>query len=145
MIADITGLQLANASLLDEATALAEGVQVAVAIVNKRRKVLIENKKIFPQSLDVLHTRSKVIGLELIETDNALAYLNDPKNAANLQELAAVVTQTPDNQGVHSDLTTLADTAHSHNLSVVVATDLLACSLLKPPGDMGADIVVGSA
>ena len=55
------------------------------------------------------------------------------------------MTQTPDNQGLYSDLTTLADTAHSHKISLVVATDLLACALLKPPGDMGADIVVGSA
>ena len=81
MIADITGLQLANASLLDEATALSEGVQVAVA-VNKRKKVLIEKNKIFPQSLDVLHTRSQVIGLELVETEDALAFLKDPKNAS---------------------------------------------------------------
>ena len=56
-----------------------------------------------------------------------------------------MVTQTPDNQGVHSDLSVLSETAHAQSICVVVATDLLACALLKPPGDMGADIVVGSA
>lgn len=55
---------------------------MAVAVNSKRKKVLIENKKVFPQSLDVLHTRSRVIGLELIETDNALDFLKDPKNEA---------------------------------------------------------------
>ena len=142
MVADLTGLNLANASLLDEATALAEGVQAAVAVNSKRKKVLVEVDRIFPQSVDVLRTRAKVIGVELVETEDAEAYLQDEKKAS---ELAAVVTQIPDNRGIYRDLTNLCETAKSHKVITVVATDLLACSVLTPPGDMGADIAVGSA
>ncbi len=88
-------------------------MQVAVA-VNKRKQVLIETEKVFPQSIDVVKTRASVIGIQLIETKCALSYLKDPKNKDNLSNIAAVVTQTPDNAGTYSDISEMTKRAHEH-------------------------------
>ena len=135
MIADISGLPVAGASLLDEATAAAEAMAMALARPRAPRLVAVA-ADVHPQTLAVLRTRATPLGVQIavIEPDCAA-----PPVAA------AVILQYPGTRGEVRDLTPAIAAAHSAGALAIVCADPLALALLKPPGEMGADIVVGSA
>ncbi len=141
MVTDLTGMEISNASLLDEGTAAAEAMSM---LFNSRKGNLREIKKffvhqhIFPQTLDILKTRSKPIGIELVI--GALEQFEE-----NPSDYFGLLIQYPDRLGSIEDHQDLIAMAHANGVKVVVATDLLSLALLTPPGEMGADVVVGSS
>ncbi len=137
MVTDLTGLSIANASLLDEGTAAAEAMAMAYGIQSKRQahRFLVA-ADCHPQTLEVLRTRAQPIGIEIQVGDPQTFDLND--------QAFALLLQYPTTDGRIQDYTDLIDRAHQAGLLVIVAADLLSLTLLKPPGEMGADIAVGS-
>lgn len=136
MVMDLTGMEMANASLLDEATAAAEAMSLC-----KRASKLPSNNffvadDVHPQTLDVLHTRAKYFGYDVIV---------GPANDVGSHEIFGALLQYPGTTGQARDLTSLIDAVHERKGLVAVASDLLCLTLLKPPGEMGADIVLGSS
>ena len=138
MVADLCGLPLANASLLDEATAAAEAMSMCMAITKSKKKGFFVADNCHPQTIAVLKTRAEPLGIQLIvgATESI-----DFKNT----ELGGILLQYPGTDGAVYDLNSPIAQAHAAGVVVVVATDLLALTLLRPPGEMGADIVVGSS
>ena len=136
MVADLTGMELSNASLLDEGTAAAEAMGMCHSIARGKRPRFVASDRCHPQTLTVLATRAETLGIELCVCD-----VND----AELGEAAGVLVQYPDTFGRCDDHAATAQRAHDAGALLVVATDLLALCLLRPPGEFGADIVVGSA
>jgi glycine dehydrogenase len=136
MVADLTGLPLSNASLLDEATAAAEAMAMAFGIGRQKRHRLVVSPNCHPQTIAVLRTRAEPIGVELVVEDPATASLDD---------CFAVFLQYPDTKGRIESPEKTIQRAHEAGALAVVATDLLALTLLRSPGEMGADICIGSA
>ncbi|MCB0357795.1 MAG: glycine dehydrogenase (aminomethyl-transferring), partial [Bdellovibrionales bacterium] len=136
MIMDLTALPIANSSLLDEGTAVAEAINMTYAGQRKdvRKKVLLD-KNLFPQTVAVVKTRTEAMGIEW--------ELADP-STVNKQDYFAVVVQYPNGLGEISNYQQLTQDFHLSGAKVIVAADLLALTLLKPPGEWGADIVVGT-
>jgi glycine dehydrogenase len=153
LVADLTGLPVANASLLDEATAAAEAMHMCLALASGDRKVFLVSSGCHPQTLAVVRTRAEAIGVTVRElalpdggggeAGSAAAVPELPELAAD--EVAGVLVQYPTSDGRVLDYARLAEQAHAHGALVVVAADLLALTLLRPPGELGADIAVGSA
>ena len=138
MVSDITGLPMANASLLDEATAAAEAMLMFYNITKEPSKlVFLVSENCHPQTIDVLKTRSEPLGIILKICNITTEDFND--------DIFGAIVQYPDTSGSVHDLTELSKTAHQYNAYLCVATDLLALTLLKPPGEMGADVAVGNA
>ena len=138
MVSDITGLPMANASLLDEATAAAEAMLMFYNVTKEPSKlVFLVSKHCHPQTIDVLKTRSEPLGIILKICNITTQDFND--------DVFGAIVQYPDTSGSIHDLTELSEMAHQHNAYLCVATDLLALTLLKPPGEMGADVAVGNA
>lgn len=141
MIIDLTGMEISNASLLDEGTAAAEAMSMFFAAKPKEKK---DAKKFFvshdchPQTIDLLKTRTAPIGVELVVGDWSRLQVTDP-------DLFGILLQYPNTDGEVQDFTHFITAAHEHHVRVTVAADLLALTLLKAPGRMGADAVVGSA
>lgn len=141
MVADLTGMEIANASLLDEGTAAAEAMTMLHAMrkgPKKEANKFVVSEHTFPQTIDILQTRAKPIGIVLEVADISKVDFSDPG-------IYAVLLQYPDNNGEVSDLSGIISQAHDNAVSVAVATDLLSLALLTPPGEMGADVVVGSS
>jgi glycine dehydrogenase len=141
MVIDLTGMQIANASLLDEGTAAAEAMHLLHASVKASKKnaaTFFVDKNTFPQTIDVLRTRSAPLGINLVVDDVTNLDVTNP-------DLFAVLLQYPDSNGAITDHTAFIQAAHEHDVFVAVAADLLALTLLKSPGEMGADVVVGSS
>ncbi len=141
MVIDLTGLQIANASLLDEATAAAEAMHLLFASRKGNKKSAARffvDKNVFPQTLDLLKTRSAPVGIELVVGDVAKLDITDPA-------LFAVYVQNPDNEGGIKDYTAFVESAHEKEIFVVMGTDLMSLVLMKSPGEMGVDIAVGSS
>ncbi len=139
MVTDLTGMQIANASLLDEGTAAAEAVSLALAVTKKKQPTqIVCDENLFKQTLDVIKTRAQALDLEVIIKDLA-SWL--PHQESEL----CVITQYPNALGQIIDPTNLVKQAHSAGLIAICCTDLLALTQIKPPGEMGFDIVVGSA
>jgi glycine dehydrogenase len=139
MISELTGMEIANASLLDEATAAAEAMAMAHALSKAKSDVLAVATDLHPQTFAVLATRAKPLGITLVTVAPAdLAAIG----AANP---FALILQYPGTTGALRDLSEEIATAHEAGALAIVATDPLALALLTPPGEMGADIVVGSA
>lgn len=139
MVADLTGLPVAGASLLDEGTAVAEAVRLARRQVRSGADVLVD-AGILPQSLAVLRTHCDTLGVRVIETVDLLS-------AIEKHDPFAVVVQTPRSDGQlwqTDQLKAVADAAHAAGALVVAAADLLALTLTPPPGEWGADIAVGT-
>jgi glycine dehydrogenase len=141
MVCDLTGLPLANASLLDEATAAAEAMAMFFSTLNKqdhieRPKFFVDNE-IFPQTKDVIHTRALPIGVELV--------YGDYKTAAIDESFFGAIVQYPNNLGSIEDYRSFIDQVHAAGAYVAMATDLLALTLLTPPGELGADAAIGTA
>ena len=137
MVADLTGLPLANASLLDEATAAAEAMAVAHAVDRKGRKAFFAAADCHPQTLAVLATRAEPLGIEMRVGDPAEL---DP--AAG--DLFGILLQYPATDGSIRDPRELVARAREAGVVVTLATDLLALTLLTPPGELGAHLAIGS-
>ncbi len=141
MVCDLTGMEIANASLLDEATAAAEAM---LLLFNARSKESVKNnantflvsKTLFPQTIDVLRTRANPLGIELI--------IDDYKNFTFDKTIFGAIVQYPDQYGQINDYNELVTTAHSLDSKIAVAADILSLTLLTPPGEWGADVVFGS-
>ena len=141
MVIDLTGMEIANASLLDEATAAAEAMHLLFAsrkATKKNASKFLVDQNVFPQTIDVLMTRSAPLDIELVVTDITKADITDPS-------VFAVYIQNPDNNGAIADFTNLISAAHEKDVFVVMGADLLSLVLMKSPGEMGADVVVGSS
>ncbi|CAG4937772.1 unnamed protein product [Colias eurytheme] len=137
MVSDLTGLDVANASLLDEGTAAAEALSLCHRH-NKRTKFVV-SERIHPQTLAVVQTRLDALGLEV-------KVLPDVRQADFAQrDISAVLLQCPDTRGLVYDYSGLAAAAQEHGTLVVVATDLLALALLRPPAECGAALAVGTS
>ncbi|MFY2764241.1 aminomethyl-transferring glycine dehydrogenase [Arenimonas sp. MALMAid1274] len=136
MCADLTGMEIANASLLDEGTAAAEAMTLAKRSCKSKSDLFFVSRGVHPQTLEVLKTRAEPLGIELVIGDDA--------TAADLDVFGALV-QYPDTFGQAKDYQALADAVHARGGLVAVSTDLLALTLLKAPGEWGADIVVGNS
>ena len=136
MVIDLTGLELANASLLDEATAAAEAMAMARRISKVKSQAFFVDEGVFPQTLDVVRTRADYFGFELIVGPSAEAAHHDVFGA---------LLQYPDERGVVADIAAPIAGLKAKGAVVAVASDLLALVLLKSPGALGADIALGSA
>jgi glycine dehydrogenase len=139
MIIDLTGLDIANASLLDEGTAAAEAVSMAHAISkNATSNSVFLSQLCHPQTIAVVRTRAEALGWNVIVGDESA--LNFEQSPA-----FAVVVQYPDTTGAIRDFAPLFEKAHAAGAVTICAADLLALTLVRPPGEFGADIAVGSS
>ncbi len=135
MVADLTGLGLANASLLDEATAAAEAMTMARRLSKSPSSRFVVHHDTHPQTIAVLATRAEPVGIDLVVGDV------DEIDAGCFGALFSL----PTSSGAIIDWRASIDAVHEHGGLAVVATDLLACMLITPPGQLGADIAIGSA
>lgn len=141
MIMDLTGMEIANASLLDEGTAAAEAMAMLFAVKkgNKRKATrFFVSENTHPQTIEVLKTRAVPIGIELIIASPDDVDVTD-------ESLFGILIQYPDTFGNIRNIEPLITEAHEHNVFVTVAADLLALTVLRSPGSMGADVVVGTS
>jgi glycine dehydrogenase len=141
MVSELTGMPIANASLLDEATAAAEAMIMFYnsrppELVNKQCHVFFIDENVFPQTIDVLKTRSVPLGIEL-----EIGKYSDFNLSGNV---FGVLVQYPACDGTINDYSTFASEAHKNNIQVAVAADILSLAILKQPSEWGADAVVGS-
>ena len=138
MITELTGMDIANASLLDEGTAAGEALTLAHrALKGKRNKCLVSSN-CHAQTLDILKTRANPLGIELVSFDES----NSP---AVDDDVFATIIQYPDTYGTVRDLHNICDATHAAGGLVIMASDLLALTMLKSPAELGADIVVGNS
>ena len=141
MIIDLTGMELANASLLDEGTAAAEAMTMLhgqrPAERNQAESIFV-SELCLPQTIDVLKTRAEPLGINVVVGNHLNIDVTDA-------QYYAIVLQYPASNGEVFDYTALIESAKENGLQVVVAADLLALTILTPPGEMGADVVVGSS
>src|SRR5205814_5510668 len=135
MVSDLTSLDIANASLLDESTAAAEAMTLCHAIALGRTKFFVADN-CHPPTIEVLHTRAKPLGIEIVSTDFADFEFDD--------SFFGALVQYPATDGAIEDYEGFAISAHRAGALLVVAADILALTLLRPPGEFGADVAVGS-
>ena len=135
MVSDLTGLEVANASLLDEATACAEAMTMAQRVSKSKAKAFFIDRDCHPQNIAVMQTRAAPLGIEVI--------IGDPDKMDATQVFGAIF-QYPGTYGHVRDFTSHIETLHANKAIAVVSADPLALTLLKEPGEMGADIAVGS-
>ena len=141
MVSDLTGMEIANASLLDESTAAAEAMAM---LLNTRKREQVKNnvmkffvsEECFPQTIDVIKTRAKGFGVELV--------IGNHKEFTPSAEYFGALVQYPASNGEVHDYSELANQLHEHKAKLVVAADILSLALLTPPGEWGADVVVGN-
>lgn len=141
MVCDLTALPIANASLLDEATAAAEAMNLFFHQVNKTDEIkspkFFVDKQVFPQTIDVVITRAVPLGIEVV--------IEDFKNTTIDSTYFGALVQYPNNIGSVEDYRKFIDAVHNAGGYVAMATDLLALTLITPPGELGADVALGSA
>lgn len=140
MVMDLTGMDIANASLLDEGTAAAEAMMMFAGLRKRPKRdahTFFVDQNIFPQTLDVLKTRSLPVGINLVVGDIQTLDLTDP-------DLYGVLYQYPGGDGSVHDFKAFNESAEENQVFVVAAADLMSLTLLKPPGEIGADAVVGT-
>ena len=133
-------MDIANASLLDEGTSAAEAMHVAYDQLRGKRNKFFASSRCHPQTLGVLKTRAELSGIELVIGD-----VDTDMSSADMSEYFGVIVQYPDTEGLVRDWHDFASECKENKVVVVAATDLLSLTLLKPPGEWGADIAVGSA
>jgi glycine dehydrogenase len=136
LCADLTGMEIANASLLDEATAAAEAMTLAKRSCKSKSNVFFVSNGVHPQTLEVVKTRAEALGIEL--------HIGDDAEGGTVDSFG-VLLQYPNTFGTINDYRAIADAAHARGALVAVATDLLALTLIAAPGEWGADIVVGNS
>ncbi len=137
VIVDLTGLELANASLLDEATAAAEAMAMARRVVKKDSHVFFVDSDTHPQTIGVIETRAKAFGYQVI--------IGDPARDLKAGDVFAALLSYPGSSGEVRDFREIIKSLHEAGALAIMATDLLALALLTPPGELGADIAIGSA
>ncbi|MEP1778261.1 aminomethyl-transferring glycine dehydrogenase [Reichenbachiella sp.] len=140
MVSDLTGMEIANASLLDEATAAAEAMSMQFSLRKKEKKAATKyfvDERIFPQTLDVLKTRALPLGIELVVDK----YENIDIAAS---EYFGLIVQYPNAEGSVENYRQLFATAQENQVFITAAADLMSLVLLTPPGEMGADVVIGT-
>ena len=135
MVTDLTGMDISNASLLDEATAAAEAMTLAKRSAKSKSKVFFVSKDVHPQTVEVLRTRADGVDIEV--------HVGDDADAGTVDSFG-VLLQYPNTFGRINDYKALADATHARGGIVCVATDLLALTVIASPGSWGADIVVGN-
>ena len=140
MVCDLTGMAIANASMLDEATAAAEAMTLAKRSVKSKSNVFIVAGDCHPQTIEVMQTRAKPLGIE-VKVSSASSTVPQLMAQGNY---FGVLAQYPATTGAIHDLRPLAGWAHADGAALCVAADLLALTLLAPPGEWDADIVVGN-
>ncbi len=138
MLIDLTAMELANASLLDEATAAAEAMSMAKRVTKSNANRFLVSDDCHPQTIAVVQTRARSLGLEVIL--GSIDQLIDQED-----DFFGILIQYPGSSGRISDIGSIIATAHSKKAIVTVATDLLSLCLIKPPGEFDADIVVGNS
>ena len=136
MIIELTGLPVANASLLDEATAAAEAMTLCHGLKEGRNTFFVSSN-CHPQTIDVIQTRARALGIEIVIDDHRTFELSD--------KVFGALVQYPDTFGAIHDYASWVERVHSVGALAVVAADLLSLCLIKPPGEFGADVAVGSA
>ena len=137
MVIDLTGMEVSNASLLDEATAAAEAMTMLHRINGRQGNRFLISKHCFPQTIGVVAGRAEPIGVEIDIVDVESTDFSD--------DVFGLLLQYPDNFGAVISLDSVIDRAHAAGAKVAVASDLLALTLLRPPGEMGADVVIGNS
>jgi glycine dehydrogenase len=137
MVIDLTGLPVANASLLDEATSAAEAMHLFQALAKPGHDAFFVSDKVHPQTLEVVRTRAGALGIPVI--------VGDTRTFDFSTKIFGALVQYPATDGLVEDLASFFDRVHSEGAHVAVATDLLALTVLTPPGELGADVAVGSA
>ncbi len=137
MVSDLTAMDIANASLLDEATAAAEAMAMLHRVNGKGRDVFFVDADCHPQTLDVVRTRAEPIGIQVV--------VGDPEHDVVGEGIFGVLVQYPGSSGRLVDLRPIVARVHAAGALVAVAADLLALTLVVAPGECGADVVVGSA
>ncbi len=139
MVGDLTGFEIANASLLDEATAAAESMTLAHRVGKSKSHKFFIDQNCFPQTISVVTARAKPIGIEVM--------VGDPQKFIDLTEETyfGALLQYPGNDGAITDFSQEIKSIHENNGLVIMATDLLALTMLKSPGELGADIAIGSS
>lgn len=138
MIIDLTGLPIANASLLDEGTAAAEAMAMFRSVhKNDKSTKFFVDANVFPQTLDILKTRSNPIGIELV--------IGDYQTFEFSEDFFGAFVQYPNNTGSIESFKNFTDKAHQHGALVCVGADLMSLTMLTPPGEWGADCVIGTS
>ncbi|MBD2385110.1 aminomethyl-transferring glycine dehydrogenase [Cylindrospermum sp. FACHB-282] len=136
MIIDLTGLEIANASLLDEATAAAEAMSLSYGVCKNKANSYFVSRECHPQTIDVLQTRAKPLGIKIIVGDHQTFEFDQP--------IFGAILQYPATDGTIHDYRAFIEKSHAQGALVTVAADPLSLTLLTPPGEFGADIAVGS-
>ena len=136
MVCDLTALPIANASLLDEATAAAEAMTMTYRM-SKDRNIFLVSKHCHPQTIDVLKTRSEPLGITIQLCDDDDFIFN--------QNVFGSILQYPDTNGSVNNFQKITNAAHKESAYIIIATDLMSLALLKPPGELGADVALGSS
>ncbi|KUJ84996.1 glycine dehydrogenase (aminomethyl-transferring) [Microbulbifer flavimaris] len=136
MVSDLTGMDLANASMLDEATAAAEAMTLCQRMSKSRARTFFVDRDCLPQTIRVLQTRAEPLGIELI--------VGDPSSELEASEVFGALLQYPGASGEVRDYRAVIDTVHEHRGLVAMAADILSLVMLTPPGQLGADVAVGS-
>jgi glycine dehydrogenase len=136
-VIDLTGLPIANSSLLDEATAAAEAMAMCEAVRGRSRRRFFVSALCHPQTIDVVQTRARARAWDVVVGDHTTFEFTD--------DVFGALLQYPATDGTIHDYRTFIESAHEHDALVTVATDLLALTLLVPPGEFGADVVVGNS
>jgi glycine dehydrogenase len=136
MITDLTGMELANASMLDEASACAEAMSFCQRVSKSKSKVFFVANDCYPQNIEVVLTRAEPLGIEVV--------IGDPLVDLEKLDFFGVLLQYPNTYGNCSDYSKLIDSIHEKQALAAVSADLLSLTLLKPPGEMGADVVIGN-
>jgi len=137
MVIDLTGLPVANASLLDEGTAAAEAMHLFQALAKPGHDAFFVSDKVHPQTLEVVRTRAGALGIPVI--------VGDARTFDFSTKIFGALVQYPATDGLVEDLASFFDRVHAEGAYAAAATDLLALTVLTPPGELGADVAVGSA
>lgn len=144
MVTSLTGLDMANASLLDEGTAAGEAMALSFSTLKGKRKKYVVDSKLHPQTVEVVKSRAEHLGIEIIELD-----LTSSEGITSLQsihkDICGALVQYPATDGSINNYQNIADIVHSSKGLLAVATDLLALTILKPPSTFGADIALGNS
>eukprot|EP01083_Nonionella_stella_P156438 506636_1 len=138
MICDLTGLPVANCSLLDEATAAGEAMSMSWRLTKEKKNVFLISENVHLQTIEVVRTRAEALGVEV-------RLVSQDQWDFSKGDVCGMLLQYPGTNGEVKDYAELAGKAKESGVTVVAASDLLALTMLKPPGEWGADIVVGSA
>ncbi|WP_155751749.1 aminomethyl-transferring glycine dehydrogenase subunit GcvPA, partial [Scytonema sp. UIC 10036] len=136
MIIDLTGLEIANASLLDEATAAAEAMSMSYGVCKSKANSYFVSQDCHPQTIDVLQTRANPLGIKIVVGDHQTFDFSEP--------IFGAILQYPATDGTIYDYRAFVEKAHAEGALVTVAADPLSLVLLTPPGEFGADIAIGS-